>query len=241
MASPVDAGRLGTIGTAVSSHVCNLPGSISAGDLLIVAHWVNNSSITGTYPPTGYTSIYNRAFNGDADPISASFSVFYKVAAGGETTATVACVTATKWASCAWRITGHDSGTPPVADTAITHATASSSPNPTSFSPAGGSKDYLWIWVGAWNKLATAPPTGTPTNYSNAVGASSSGNPSTSNAGCAGATRQNTAASEDPPVWTTSAAVDWAAITIAVYPVAGGAAPGRAVPRRRADRFLTFR
>jgi hypothetical protein len=211
MAFPVDAARIGTGGsTAATNKVCNLPTGISSGDLLLL---ILRSAGADTHStPTGWTAL---ALNNGADAADDITSVFYRVASGTEgSTVTVNGTASLKFAAICWRITGGDT---PQISTAATGT--STTPDPPSFTPSGGAKDYLWIWLGAWEGEQTSPPSGSPTNYNNPVGANSgTAGAITTNCQVAGASRQLNAASEDPPSWTISASDDWTAWTVAIPP-----------------------
>lgn len=216
MAFPVDAARTGTNGsTAAANKVCTLPSGISAGHLLIL---VLRSAGADTHStPTGWTSL---VLNDTADASDDTTSVWYRLATGTEgSTVTVNGTASLKFAALCWRITGaiDPSTQPPQISTAATGT--STTPNPASLTPTGGAKDYLWLWVGAWEGEQTSPPAGNPANYSNPAGASSgTAGAVATNCQVAGASRQLNAASEDPPSWTISASDDWTAWTVAIHP-----------------------
>lgn len=212
MAFPTDAARLNTNGTAAAiNKVCNLAGGIVSGNLLIL---ILRSAGADTHTtPTGWTQlVLNNAADGSDD----TTSIWYRIADGNEgATVTVTATTSLKFAAECWRVTEGD--TPQVSGTATG---ASATPDPPSFSPAGGAQDYLWFWIGGWEGEQTSPPAGSPLNYSNPVGANSgTAGAIASNCRVAGATRQLNAATEDPPSWTISVSDDWSAWTIAVPPV----------------------
>lgn len=212
MAFPVDAGRAATNGsTAAVNKICNLPAGIQSGDLLVL---ILNTVAADTHStPTGWTAL---ALN-NGDPASDdTTSIWYRVANGSEgSSVTVSCTTSDKFAAICWRITG--AATPELSTMATG---ADDAPDPPSLTPSGGTKDYLWLWLGAWEGEQQPPlPTGNPTNYSNPVGAHTGTVGFTdTNARVAGASRQINAASEDPPSWTISSANNWRAWTLAVPP-----------------------
>jgi len=218
MAFPTDAARLNTNGTsAATNKVCSLIGSGGgnpvSGDLLVL---ILRSAAADTHTtPTNWTQlVLNNADDASLDVTS----VWYKVADGAEgATVTVTCTTSLKFTAICWAITGHDSATAPVISAAAT--STNNAPDPPSLTPAGGAKDFLWLWIGGWEGEQTSPPTGNPTNYSNPIGADSGTAGATStNCRCAGASRQLNAASENPPSWLISVSEDWTAWTLAIYP-----------------------
>lgn len=211
MAAPVDAGRVGTNITATSTTWnVNYPTSIAAGDLLIL--WMRVAD--GAAPtPSGWT---NLAFS-SADPSADEVDVNYRVADGTESgTFPINFGTARKGACIVWRTTGGDTSVAPTISTVATGT--STTPNPGSVN-ISSSRDHLILWLGGWEGEQTSPPTGAPTNYTNAIGADSGiAGAVTTNCRVAGASRQLTAGptTEDPGSWTISASDDWMAYTVAI-------------------------
>jgi len=109
-------------------------------------------------------------------------------------------------------------GNPPQLSTVATGS--STTPDPTTCTPTGGAKEYLWLWVGGWEGEQTSPPASNPTNYSSPIGANSSTvGVVTTNVRVAAAQRNLIAASEDPGSWTISVTDDWTAYTVAIHPM----------------------
>jgi hypothetical protein len=214
MAFPQVAGTATTNGsTAATDKVCNLPSGIASGNLLLL---VLRSAAADTHTtPSGWTALFANETDASGGDIT---SCWYRVASGTEgTTVTVNGTASTKFASLAYRIAAHDSTTPPAVSTRATGT--STTPNPPALTPGGGAQDYLWLWMGGWQGEQTSPPAGTPTNYTDPIGASSGTAGSTStNCRVASARRTLTAASEDPPAWTISVSDVWRAWTVAVFP-----------------------
>lgn len=213
MAFPVDAARVATnITAAADPWTVNLPAGITAGDLLI-AHMRCAGSQT-VNAPLGWT--FGGGSSGDASDDFQRW--FYRIADGTEgATQSFDLDAAAKGAAIVWRITGVDTSIAPSwsGDSIGTSTT----PNPGSLTPAGGAKDYLWLWLGGWEGEQTSPPAGAPTNYTNAIGANSgTAGVVATNCRVAGASRQLNAATEDPPSWTISASDDWIAWTLAIHP-----------------------
>lgn len=211
MASPVDAGRLGTNGsTAATNKACNLPASIAANDVLLL---ILRSAGADTHTtPTDWLVL---DLNNVADASDDTTSVWYKIATGSEGgSVTVNGTASLKFAAMAWRITG---GTTPEINPAVTGA--STTPDPGANTPSGGSGDYLFVWLGGWEGEQTSPPASQPINYSTPVGANSGvGGQIATNCRVAGATRAVTGTSEDPPSWTISVTDQWTAWTVSVGP-----------------------
>lgn len=220
MAAPVDAGRATSGGTSGTPSV-TLPGSIASGDLLVVLFAPNNNILQSV--PTGWTKIKELQLISSSNLMG---FVLVRVADGSEGTSlniTLFNSGSVKWSAVAWRITGSDTSTTP--EISSDTSASSTTPDPLSLSPAGGSKDYLALWLGVSNNQPTMPPSGVPTNYSNAVGVKSGGTGSAASKSTAfGASRQlSGASSEDPPSWTIDTSSAWAAWTLMVYPSAAAA------------------
>lgn len=226
MAAPVDAGRqtTGIASNGSTTLTLNLPASIAANDILVM---LLNTNALGQ---TSWTTWTQLDYNAGINTTGLTVGIYYKVATGSEGTTDTNFVvdnTTNKVTSLCWRITGGDTGTAPAFSTMAHNATTT--PDPGNCVPAGGSNDYLWLWASGQTGTSTMPPTGNPTNYSNPFGVASGGTGSAnSKSTSCGASRQNTASSEDPGGWTLSTNTSWAAYTIAVYPAppAPPATPG---------------
>jgi len=223
LASPTNAGRTNTNGSSAAiNKVVNYVASIGAGNLLIM---VLRSAGADTHTtPTDWSDLVK---NSSADASDDTTSIFYKQAVGTESgTITVTCTTSLKFAAVMLRITGHEnpSTQPPEISTIATGTSATV--DPTTVTPTGGSKDYLFVWVGAWEgeQNAGAGPAGGVTNYTNKIsGVTGASGGSSGNCQVTSLSRQLTAASEDPGSLDIVTADDWSAWTIAVHPP--GAAP----------------
>lgn len=220
MASPVDAGRATTgITSATDPWTANLPASIAAGNLLIMMARTPNATTITT--PSGWTLF--SGLPSTADPSDDTTYIWYRWADGAEgTTVSLNLSANAKGAVIAWRITGAENPSTQVPELSTIATATSTTPNPTTVTPTGGSKDYLFLWLGAWDQEPTNPPGTPPANYTNWVGASS-GSASTlsTNNRLAGGSRQLTAASEDPGSVTTSSNVNWSAWCMAIHPPVG--------------------
>lgn len=214
--SPVDAGQATSGGTNTNSASVSIPSGIVAGDIVVVHFTVNNGDPTGGIP-SGWTQLDDQV-SLNAPPIESV--VYYRNCDGGEGTTITQTWTggSAKWAATAWRITGGDTTTAPVIST-VAKGNGTTTPDPSSLTPAGGSKAYLWIWIGGSTNQPTMPPTSQPSGYQNRVGVQSGGSGSAGSKCTAfGATKQATASSEDPGSWTISTASDTLAWVVAVYP-----------------------
>lgn len=223
MASPVDADRAATsVSTAVASpQNINLPGSISAGDLLVML--IRTPGAVSITTPSGWTALVN---NNTSDASDDTTSIYYKKATGSEgATQSVAFSGSTKVAAVVWRITGAEDPATQAPEVSTTATGTSTVPDPTTVTPTGGSKDYLFLWLGGWEGEQTSPPSSDMTNYVNETGASTgTGGAVTTNCGVGGASRQLTASSENPPVWAISVSDNWSAWAVAIHPPAPPAA-----------------
>jgi hypothetical protein len=219
MAFPSVAATNTTTGAAATNKVCNLPASIAAGDLLLLMIRTAGADTHST--PSGWDgSIFlNDASDGSDD----TTSLFYKQSASGSegSTVTVNGTASLKFAALSWRISGHDPAITPQTSTVATGA--STTPDPTTCTPTGGAKDYLWLWLGGWEGEQTSPPASNPTNYSTDKIGANSGTASTVETNCrlASASRQLNAASEDAGSWTISVSDNWSAWLLAVHPAVG--------------------
>lgn len=177
-----------------TSHSVALPGSIVAGELLLVI-FTGSKQCTFSDGSGLWTELDEES---TADHASC---VYYKVATGGDAltiTSTVSVVGAT----VAFRISDY-SGTPTLSKAEATSADA----NPPNHNP-GINKPYLWI---AAVCIDTIVASAAPANYSDFQTISNTCSTST-------AERELTAAQEDPGVFT-SASDQWIAYTISI-PVA---------------------
>ncbi len=151
MAAPVDAGRAAYGGASSNIHAVTMPATVSAGDTLLMVFRVHNGTVdTG---PSGFTPLVN---NDATDASDDATSIFYKKADGSEGGTTVNVTLAgglsRKASAITWRITGaaDPTVTPPEVSTVATGT--STTPDPGNLAPSGGSKDYLWFWIGAWEQ-----------------------------------------------------------------------------------------
>jgi len=199
---------------AETTSPVSYPATVSPGALLVATARVAVAGAIGW--PAGWNELAQDSSDG-ADDVTA---IAWKTADGTEDGLTFDVTHGNgKSAYIVYSITGAEDPVvqPPQLSSAATGASAT--PDPASLSPAGGAKDYLWLWLGGWEGEQTSPPTGNPTNYSSPLGASSGTAAAiTTNCRVASAQRNLNAASEDPPSWTISVSDDWSAWTMAVHP-----------------------
>lgn len=218
MAFPAVVGRNVYDGLADTSHAINI-GSPADGTLVVIIARVTTTTTISW--PAGWTLLVD---NDQTDGSNDATCIAYRLCDGTEgATVTVTTAITGKVSAVAYEITGaaNPATQPPEVSTVATGTSAT--PDPSSLSPTGGAKDYLWLWLGAWEGEQTSPPTGNPTNYTNPTGGGqSTAGTVVNNCRVAVAERNLNAASEDPPSWTIDAADDWSAWTMAVHPAPSG-------------------
>lgn len=104
-------GRADTVSSSVTTtHAINMPATVLAGDLLVLAAYVIGSGFTFTSPPSGFTRL-------DSDQIITATRAWvgWKAASGGEGGGTVGITTDlnTKLVAYVFRIRGWDTSDPP--------------------------------------------------------------------------------------------------------------------------------
>jgi hypothetical protein len=181
-----------SVHAAGTPWVVSLPGSIVAGNLLLVAISAVENGPSAT--PAGWTQLLGLTGSSQI-----TLFVYYKVAAGGEgATLNITNGGSRTSSAVSWQFSGV-TGNPEVASTV--HATTST-PDPNPLTPTWGSKNTLWLaLVGYW---ATVTISSFPTNYTNSLSSyQSAGLPNMT----AGAFRQLVTATEDPGSFTLSSTV----------------------------------
>ncbi len=214
MASPSVVNSATTDGTSAdSTPTINLPGSIVSGNTLVALFRSAAGGAIGF--PAGWTELVDASADGADDQMA----VAWRKADGTEGSTIDLTSGNGKFAAIVWQISGATDPTITAPEISTVATGTDDAPDPSTVTPTGGSKDYLFLWLGGWEGKQTSPPSGNPTNYSGPLGASSGGPGSAaSNCRVAGAHRELTAASEDPGSWTISASDDWSAYALAVHP-----------------------
>lgn len=168
-----------------TSHAMNLPASIAAGDLLLMlTQHTTTATIT---PPAGWTLEATHYYSGSAG----NLSLFTRIADGTEgATATFTLSASTPLSSLCARIPG---GTD--VETAYVRIASATTSDPATLTPTWGSRNTVWLVIGHgyYDRTVTAYPL--PDNNAEYSG------------GVLGhylyvATKQETAASQDPAVMT---------------------------------------
>lgn len=193
------------IHSTANPYVVNLPASIVAGQLLMVAVATVENAPTGT--PAGWTQLASLTGSSQI-----TLTIYYKVAAGGEgATLNVASAGIRTASSVSWSITDYQ-GTPEVTSTA--HSTGAS-PDPGTITPSWGSDDMLVIPVlGVWG---TQTISSYPASYTNGTDSYQSSGLSNRVAWCR---REVTGTSENPGAFTLSGTVSsQKTVTIAIRAV----------------------
>jgi hypothetical protein len=215
MASPVDANRIATTtgSTASQNKVVNFPAGVAAGQLLLVV--LRSAAADAHTTPAGYSALVLNDASDASDDVT---SIFYRIAAAADTSVTVTCTTSQKYAAIAYRITGGNNAIAPQISTVVIGTTTSVDPG--QITPTGGTKDYLFLWLGAWDGEQTGNPPTAPTSYVNGViSTSGTGGLPATNAQVVGYSRQATASNENPAALTLSTAPTGSSTwTVAVHP-----------------------
>lgn len=210
---------------AVTSHTINLPSGIVSGSLVEI-YFTDKDTDGGASPSaTGWTIPTNGEAI-QAGGASARHTLLYRKCDGAEgATVTITTDTATRSTHVTARYAGHadPDTTPPVCDKA---SGANGAPDGPNLAPAGGADDILWTAGGGASHGGdyTAPPT----NYTLDVAAEIANNSTQgTRTATAVAYRALNASSEDPGAFTydQSGVSEWAALTVAHYPAAGGGEP----------------
>lgn len=223
MAAPVVAGvASGGELTAVTTHTVTFDTSPSSGDLLIIRAVVDsNPTVTG---PSGFSEIKNAAHSGSAF----TTAVWYKESDGTEgTSVTFSTSAGEESRHSVWRITGHEDPGTQAPEIASFDSTANSTtPDPPSISPTGGSKDYL-ILAGYGSDTGNQTVSVWPYVDNNI---SESGSNTGNGVTLGDCSDEITSATINPGTFTSSVSRPWTAHTIAIHP----AAAGGATPKNRA-------
>lgn len=219
-ASPVVAATNTSTSTG-TTHTANLPSGIVSGNLLIVKIGCDGDPAI-TWTSTGFTEFFEKAFTGGA----VIMALAYRQADGGEgSTIDITTDVAEKCAHLSYRITGAEDPATQVPEVSTGATGTSTTPDPDSLTPTGGSADFLWLAMHVHEGDATTDAF--PASYSNGISIEEG---SAGGAGLGSAERQLTASSEDPATFTISGSEKWVAPTVAIHPSDGVVARRRANP-----------
>ena len=212
MAAPVDADRVTTDGSSSSTtQSLNLPGSISAGDILFAIIRCPTDTLF-TWP--GDWEVISDSNKNDASDDTTG--VAWKIADGSEgATISIGLGTAGRLAGLCYLITGGDTKENPASVTG-----SASQPNSPTFTLVGGeTRDVLWLSLFGIDFTKTL--TSGPASYANATIIANTGGAGAGNCTVGGASRQVTAdLTEDPGAWTLTSTGIWTAYTFAIYAAA---------------------
>lgn len=217
MAAPTVQSITGTgFASASTTHLCNYPATVDAGDLLIILFSVYGVDSPSFTTPPGYTQLY---VSSAADFVRAG--AWAKSASGSEDGGTedVATSLAKAGAGQIYRITGW-SGT--IGDIAVgtTAESASTTPDPPNVSP-GSTADWLYI-AAIHTGDDDIAINGWAANYSSGDGADTAcGAGADASGRIASYWRQTTAtSSENPATFSLVSSETWHCNTIAIKPSA---------------------
>jgi len=206
----------GIDGTNTTTHTVNLPSGISSGDLLIAVISID-ASVTIGWPNEGTDWIViGNGLTGSGSLHTCD--VAYRIANGSEgSTISVSSSTSQQSGHATYRITGWHGTTPPE----LTSGSGSDTqPDPPSETASwGGSEDNLFIAGCGWDGGDTSVST-YPTSYTSNQVSPTGGGPG--GAGCAIATLESAADTDNPAVYTLDGSEDWSSFTIVVRPAAAG-------------------
>jgi hypothetical protein len=189
-----------------TAHDVAMPAGVVSGELLLVFQSVDGTGAVSMVT-SGWTERQSLTIDG-----TAVFGVYSKTSDGTETTFQTSTAASESGSSIALRISGW-SALEVDAGTTGTAPFFSSEMDPPSFSPAGGSADYLWIAACGWDQ-ALGVVTSFPTGYTG--GLDSADGATTASAGVAVSFKTATAASEDPSYTIINDAEEWRALVVAV-------------------------
>ena len=222
VAFPVVESSIATNDTATATTTAvNYPATVSAGALLVC---IARATVAGAI---GWASGWNELTEDTSDASDDTTAIAWRAAVGNEDGTTFNVTHGSgKMAATVYSITGAADPATRTPELSTVAVGTSTTPNPTTCTPTGGSKNYLWLWLGGWEGEQTSPPASSPLNYSMTVGANTGTSGAvTTNCRVAGAALMKTAASEDPPSWTISVSDDWSAWCMAVHPPSGEPTP----------------
>lgn len=227
MAAPTVAARATSESNSAStSHTITLPSGISSGDLLLVFMGTGNNDTSNFTFPSGWTEqrVANQTLGA-----SPTLAFAYREADGTEgSNITVTSVASCRHASVALRVTGAAAIADQTPESQSALGQNSVNPDPPSLTPTGygggGPIDYLYVASMASSHGSAAAVSAYPSGYSNGTNITNGSSQST-RVSTATAEKETTSSSSDDPGTFThggSAAEEWGAITVAVYPPESG-------------------
>jgi hypothetical protein len=156
--APVVESSQNTARTAVeTTSLINYPTTVSPGALIIVTGRIN---VAGALTmPGGWTALFPDDTSDASDDVTVCY---YQTAVGNEDGTTFSVTHGSgksAWVSVS--LTGAHL-TPYCS--ALTIGT-NTTPDPAALTPAPGSQDWCWLWMGAWDGIQTNPPATPPSGY----------------------------------------------------------------------------
>jgi hypothetical protein len=203
--------------TATTAHVVTLPATLDSGDLIFISLAVYGGSASTVTNPTGFTELEELDKSNQiklvtsykwSDGTEDGGSADYETSAGQRAVASVC------------RIQGALSSTNPEKGTAGTGVSVN--PDPPSVTASWGAEANLFLATYA-QQNSLNPASSQPTNYT--LQASEDADSVVNPAGGGVASRELTAASDDPDTWTLVENDDWIAQTIVIRPAAAASGP----------------
>lgn len=185
-----------------------LPSGSADTDLIFIQLRASTTSTTWsqTSGTTGWTELSDA--NGQA-------TIFKQIGAG-EANPSFDLSTSERSGFIALRITGHaDPGTDQAPERSVVSTGTSTAPNPSSISPTGGAKDYLFIACASYGD-GRATWTLAPSGYSNLVTVTTGG--AAAGVSLATAELESNTATENPGTFTNTRNDLWSALTVAIHP-----------------------
>lgn len=203
-----------TNGTGAGTSVTvNLPAATGGRMLMVSLHRCAVAGAIGW--PIGWVELVDASSDASDDQMA----IAYKWTTGAEGATMTVTQGNGKFANLTWLIANAQDPTIQAPELSTVATGTSTSPNPTTVTPTGGTKDYLFLWLGGWEGEQTSPPASQPANYSGPIGANSGvAGVVATNCRVASAWRANQASSEDPGAWTISVSDDWTAYAMAIHP-----------------------
>ena len=191
------------------SHAITLPAGIQEGDLLLVFFATDGDNTITDWQ--AFTEL-----DSDSNGSASFFAVGYKIATAiNSLTITVSSYEPAS--HVVYRISGHDSGQIPEISTVAKLATEF--PDPSTLSPTGGAKDYLWIHSAGWDRDRTV--VSWEANFT--LDRTYEGGGGSQACSLAISGRNENTATKNPASIEISSGDQWLAWTVAVHPVSGPA------------------
>ena len=206
--------------TAAAAHSVVLPATVSAGSLLVILGRVSIGTAAITVTGGGWTIVQDNSDAAD----DRTFYMWRDTLADGSEGGTSVEInhTSSKMTAVALSITGAADPADQTPENSTVAVGTGTTIGPTTCTPTGGAKDYLWLWFAGLDGEATLNKTAVTDYTSGDVDASTGtgGLPAT-NSQIKFGSRQLNAASQDPGDATATAVqAGWSAWCIAIHPPA---------------------